>query len=59
VIKGYKANPHYVVPEEDHVNTRFFFVFPSGSSANVDAGSLNVPDLTGKKLKQKKTGWFS
>jgi hypothetical protein len=27
----YKASPYYVIPEETHVVTRFFYAFPSGS----------------------------
>jgi len=43
---GYTPNPHYVVPQEDHVNTRFFFLFSGSGSVSVDASSLSVPDLS-------------
>eukprot|EP00698_Gefionella_okellyi_P004895 TRINITY_DN14524_c0_g1_i1.p1 TRINITY_DN14524_c0_g1~~TRINITY_DN14524_c0_g1_i1.p1 ORF type:complete len:609 (-),score=127.86 TRINITY_DN14524_c0_g1_i1:51-1877(-) len=36
----YSANPYYVIPDEDHVLTRFFFVFPQGTSASAPAQQL-------------------
>jgi len=38
---GYKANPHYVIPSEDHVLTRYFFIYNSKFHCpSVDANSL-------------------
>jgi len=38
---GYKANPHYVVPDENHVMTRYFFIYNSKSSSpNIEAAKL-------------------
>jgi hypothetical protein len=50
---GYKANPYYVVPKEEHVMTRYqslltlissryFFIYTSYGSANVQATSLKI-----------------
>lgn len=43
VAANYKANPYYVVPNEDHVVTRYLFVYSSGSSYNVKATSIQIP----------------
>jgi len=42
INNGYKANPHYVIPTEDHVMTRFFFIYVGSSSVNVNASSLKI-----------------
>jgi len=44
---GYKANPHYVVSDEDHVMTRYFFIFD---------GSITNPAVEANKLKNLKSG---
>jgi len=56
---GYKANPHYVVPIEDHVVTRYLIVFNSSNPHHsLAASSLALPktkyaealaSLTGEK----------
>mmetsp|Transcript_5957 Transcript_5957/g.8323 ORF Transcript_5957/g.8323 Transcript_5957/m.8323 type:complete len:599 (+) Transcript_5957:141-1937(+) len=41
INNGYKANPHYVIPDEDHVMTRYFFIFDGTTTQpSVDAGQL-------------------
>ncbi|PRP89860.1 hypothetical protein PROFUN_00202 [Planoprotostelium fungivorum] len=41
VIKaGYKANPYYVVPNEDHVITRYFLVYENREAAAADSACL-------------------
>ena len=52
VAAGYSASPYYVVPEENHVTTRMFFMYSGGTSAAVSASSLTLPDAT--TLKQEK-----
>jgi len=43
INNGYKANPHYVIPNEDHVMTRYFFIYTSSyNSVNVDASQLKI-----------------
>eukprot|EP01114_Cavostelium_apophysatum_P019380 TRINITY_DN6231_c0_g1_i1.p1 TRINITY_DN6231_c0_g1~~TRINITY_DN6231_c0_g1_i1.p1 ORF type:complete len:564 (-),score=140.41 TRINITY_DN6231_c0_g1_i1:26-1717(-) len=38
---GYTAKPYYVIPEEDHVMTRYFFIFEnSGGQPQVEANKL-------------------
>eukprot|EP01116_Phalansterium_solitarium_P004513 TRINITY_DN1553_c0_g1_i2.p1 TRINITY_DN1553_c0_g1~~TRINITY_DN1553_c0_g1_i2.p1 ORF type:complete len:305 (+),score=125.06 TRINITY_DN1553_c0_g1_i2:874-1788(+) len=38
---GYKANPHYVITNEDHVMTRYFFIYSSGTMvSSINASSL-------------------
>jgi hypothetical protein len=48
IDKKYKANPHYVVPDESHVMTRYFFIYNGSSgSPNVEANKLkNVKSTT-------------
>jgi len=46
---GYKANPHYVVPDEDHVMTRYFFIYN---------GSSGTPNVEANKLKNAKSAIF-
>ena len=42
---GYVAKPHFVVPNEDHVSTRYFFVYTDTSTAvNVESKSITMPD---------------
>jgi len=43
---GYKANPHYVVPNEDHVMTRYFLIYNS---------QYTCPSLEANKLKNLKS----
>jgi len=43
---SYKANPHYVIPEEDHVMTRYFFIYD---------GSVSTPSVEANKLKNLKS----
>lgn len=45
ISAGYQANPHYVVQEEDHVMTRYFFIY------NGSTGTPNVNASTLKNLK--------
>lgn len=41
---GYKANPYYVVPVEDHVVTRYFFIYNSANyHQGFDAASCKPP----------------
>jgi len=45
VINGYKANPYYVVPNEDHVATRYLFVFNSKNIHKAQqAASIKIPE---------------
>jgi poly [ADP-ribose] polymerase 6/8 len=45
VINGYKANPYYVVPNEDHVTTRYLFVFNSKNAHRYQvAHNLKIPE---------------
>jgi len=48
---GYKANPHYVIPSEDHVMTRYFFIYNGSSGTpNIEANSLkNLKSAVFKK----------
>jgi len=46
IVKGYTANPYYVIKEEDHVVTRYLMVFNSGDHAcakGCDADNLQIP----------------
>jgi poly [ADP-ribose] polymerase 6/8 len=45
VNAGYTANPYYVVPEENHVNTRLLFVYSGSGGVGVEASSLTIPDV--------------
>lgn len=36
----YTANPHYVVPNEDHVMTRYFFIYAGSSAPSVCVGEF-------------------
>jgi len=39
---GYRANPHYVIGTEDHVMTRYFFIYSGGTTVpSVNASSLS------------------
>jgi hypothetical protein len=41
---GYRANPYYVVPNEDHVVTRYFFIYNSANYHQAaDAASIKPP----------------
>lgn len=62
IDRGYKANPYFVIPEENHVNTRFFFLYSGGASVNIEASAVKRPNLgrggedenaSGKKTKKK------
>lgn len=44
ISAGYKANPYYVVPNEDHVVTRYFFIYNSTNvHSAVNASSAKPP----------------
>ena len=47
---NYKANPHYVIPEEDHVMTRYFMIYN---------GSTSTPSIEANKLKNLKSAFIS
>lgn len=41
---GYTANPYYVIPNEDHVVTRYLLVFNGGNShQHTVASQLKLP----------------
>jgi hypothetical protein len=46
----YKPHPYYVVPDETHVMTRFFFIYTGSGTASVKAESLKVPPLSSLSL---------
>ena len=43
ICDNYKASPHYVIKNEDHVMTRFFLLYPEGSSSAANAARLTIP----------------
>ena len=46
VNANYKANPYYVIPNEDHVITRYLFLFNNRNThRNVLATSITIPQL--------------
>jgi len=50
---GYKANPYFVVPNEDHVVTRFLLLYNSKNShQNVKAATIKFPALEFDKYKK-------
>jgi len=50
---GYKANPYFVVPNEDHVVTRFLLLFNSKNShQNQKAASIKFPAMAFDKYKK-------
>ncbi len=41
IENGYKPKPHYVIPEEDHVMTRYFFIYDDATTTpSVEANKL-------------------
>lgn len=56
VIKaGYTANPHYVIPNEQHVMTRYFFIFNDKYHCpSVDSSTLKPKNPIEKYKAQKK-----
>mmetsp|Transcript_5967 Transcript_5967/g.22649 ORF Transcript_5967/g.22649 Transcript_5967/m.22649 type:complete len:654 (-) Transcript_5967:46-2007(-) len=49
IIDLYKPHPYYVIPEQDHIQTRFFFVYTGSTSTNVDASIFpkQLPKIEG------------
>jgi len=47
---GYKANPHYVIPNEDHVMTRYFLIYN---------GQYTCPSMEANKLKGLKSAFVA
>uniref|UniRef100_A0A6B2L8T5 Poly [ADP-ribose] polymerase n=1 Tax=Arcella intermedia TaxID=1963864 RepID=A0A6B2L8T5_9EUKA len=55
VITGYKANPYYVIPNEDHVATRYLFLYNSKNICKKqDASSLKIPESDYSKIQRQK-----
>jgi len=54
VINGYTANPYYVVPNEEHVVTRYLFLYHSNSApTTVYASSIKIPSLEFHKYQKQ------
>ena len=44
MLKG-QPNPHYVVPDDSLIETRYFFVFPTGGNSSVKASTIKQKDM--------------
>eukprot|EP01080_Neovahlkampfia_damariscottae_P011934 gene11934-5335_t len=44
MLKG-QPNPHYVVPDDSLIETRYFLVFPSGCNSSVKASTIKQKDM--------------